>query len=973
MLFGRVKEIQHIHNLLDDARAGHGRVLTVIADPGLGKTALLDAVEDAAAGWRVLRCTGIENGSDLPFAGLRRLLGAVGEDADNALDALPAPQRLALDTALGQLVCDTADRFCVGLAVLSLLAELAAPAPVLCLIDDAHLLDRPSLDALLFAARRLDAEHLALLFAGDTQLRADGLPELRLAPLDHESAAALLAHRFPDLTPDARDRVLRAAAGNPLAASEFPAMAADGPVRGDVLPRGDAASGGLSRADRMGGGSSHTAAEVGDAEELTRRLCAGYADRIAGYPAAVRTALLVVAAEETGDLELVARVLDRLGYTGDALTAAADTGLLHRSGQAVTFRHPLQRTAAYRAADAADRTAVHLALAAELGHDPVRHAWQLAHARTTPDETVAAALEAAADYACAHTAHASAVSALEAAARLTPDLVVRGRRLTRAVETALAAGCADQALRLADTAEQLCLAPGERARILGVRATIEFEVGSPHRAYQIMLDAAEHVADLDPQRAAWLLIDAGRIAWTAGDLADFRTAYHRLAELALGPMREPLLSALRGPMVMQTGDPVGGIALIRANVAFGRTVPLEMISLRHAFAAQSALIGDMEVAREQLTELAGLVCERGMITWCPSVGCVLANAELILGRFREAEIIAAHSLRVAADTGQPGRVATAEALLAMIAAVRGDEARCRELAGRTLRHEPGDFNAIDVTHGHWALALLDLGYGRYRQALDRLRELYEQPKQARGHWTDLLADLIEAAVRARRPDRASAAMSEIDTWAAALDKPWAEGIALRCRGLLSGDGELFGKALGLHAAAQRWYDHARTGLLYGEWLRREGREAQARAALAEALETFERLGAVPWADRARAELRGLVEQGGETGAPRESRPPGELRVVDVYRVAEDRCTEEHRVAADRRTEEHRVAEAHRVPGEPLTTFELQVVRLAAAGLTERDIAAKVFRSVRTVGHHLDAACRKLGVDDRATLRTAWSE
>ncbi len=937
VLFGRVKEIQHIHNLLDDARAGHGRVLTVIADPGLGKTALLDAAEDAAAGWRVLRCTGIENGSDLPFAGLRRLLGAVGEDADNALDALPAPQRRALDTALGHRVCDTADRFCVGLAVLSLLAELAAPAPVLCLIDDAHLLDRPSLDALLFAARRLDAEHLALLFAGDTELRADGLPELRLAPLDHESAAALLAHRFPDLAPDARDRVLRAAAGNPLAASEFTAMAADGPVRAavweDGLSRPIAASGGLSRADRMGGGSSHTAAGVGDAEELTRRLCAGYADRIAGYPAAVRTALLVVAAEETGDLELVARVLDRLGYTGDALTAAADTGLLHRSGQAVTFRHPLQRTAAYRAADAAHRTAVHLALAAELGHDPVRHAWQLAHARTTPDDTVAAALEAAADYACAHTAHASAVSALEAAARLTPDLVVRGRRLTRAVETALAAGCADQALRLADTAEQLCLAPGERARILGVRATIEFEVGSPHRAYQIMLDAAEHVADLDPQRAAWLLIDAGRIAWTAGDLADFRTAYHRLAELALGPMREPLLSALRGPMVMQTGDPVGGIALIRANVAFGRTVPLEMISLRHAFAAQSALIGDMEVAREQLTELAGLVCERGMITWCPSVGCVLANAELILGRFREAEIIAAHSLRVAADTGQPGRVATAEALLAMIAAVRGDEARCRELAGRTLRHEPGDFNAIDVTHGHWALALLDLGYGRYRQALDRLRELYEQPKQARGHWTDLLADLIEAAVRARRPDRASAAMSEIDTWAAALDKPWAEGIALRCRGLLSGDGELFGKALGLHAAAQRWYDHARTGLLYGEWLRRVGRETQARAALTEALETFERLGAAPWADRARAELRGLVEQGAETGATRESRPPGE----------------------------------------PLTTFELQVVRLAAAGLTERDIAAKVFRSVRTIGHHLDAACRKLGVDDRATLRTAWSE
>ncbi|WP_306361096.1 LuxR family transcriptional regulator [Nocardia sp. CC227C] len=921
MLFGRAKEIQHIHDLLDTARAGHGRALTVIAAPGLGTSTLLNAAADAATGWRILRCTGIENGSDLPFAGLHRLLGPVAEHA-NGLDALPAPQRRALDAALGRRASDDADRFCVGLAVLSLLAELAADAPVLCLVDDAHLLDRPTRDALLFAARRLDAEHLVLLFAGDTEFHADGLPELRLAPLDHESAAALLTHHFPALTPDTRDRVLRAAAGNPLATLEFPGMY---PVARAGHPR--------------------TAEAVRTSEEeLSGRLCAGYADRIAGYPAAVRTALLVAAAEETGDRGLVSRVLSRLGCTGDALAAAEDTGLLSRSGQVVAFRHPLQRSAAYRAADASARTAVHLALAAELRHDPVRHAWQLARARTAPDETVAAALEAAADYACAHAAHACAAGALEAAARLTPDLVVRGRRLARAVETALAAGCVEQALRLADTAEQLCLTPGERARVLAVRATVEFEVGSPHGAYQLMLDAAEHIADLDPQRAAWLLIDAGRIAWTAGDLADFRMAYHRLAELALGPMRAPLLSALRGPMVMQTGDPAGGIALIRANAAFGRTVPLEMISLRHAFAAQSALIGDMEVAREQLTELAGLVCERGMITWCPAVGCVLANAELILGRFWEAEIIAAHSLRIAADTGQPGRVATAEALLAMIAAVRGDEARCRELAGRTLRHEPGDFNAIDVTHGHWALALLDLGYGRYRQALDRLRELYEQPKQARGHWTDLLADLIEAAARARRPDRASAAMSEIDTWAAALDKPWAEGIALRCRGLLSGDGELFGKALGLHAAAQRWYDHARTGLLYGEWLRREGREGEARVALTTALETFERLGAVPWAERARVELHGLGA-GPAAGGARQPRPAG------VSGVPGDRLP----------------------PGEPLTTLELQVVRLAAAGLTERDIAAKVFRSARTVGHRLDTACRKLGVTDREALASVWSE
>ncbi|NNH70191.1 AAA family ATPase [Nocardia uniformis] len=888
MLYGRANEMQHIDSVLGAARTGRSGALAIVAEPGEGKSALLRAAEERAGdGWRIFRCTGIDSESELPFAGLHLLLGS----AVDRLDLLPGPQRHALGSALGLCPPDGTDRFLIGVATLSLLADLSAHGPVLCLIDDAHWLDRPSADALLFAARRLGAEGIVMLFAGRTGFDGRGLPELRPGPLDRAAAIDLLADRSPDLQPEVRDRVLREAAGNPLALLEF-----------DRLDVASAPAGPLP---------------------LPQRLQAGYERHIAGQSESARAALLVAAAEETGDLGLVLGVLDRIGHTAAALAEAEASGMVSIADRAVTFKHPLQRSAAYHSAGFTQRLAVHAALAAQLDDDPVRRAWHLAAASTGPDETVAAALESAADHARERAGHASAATALERAAWLTPDPAVRGRRLTLAVETAAHAGRTRRAMRLADAAEQLHLRPVERARVVGARALIEFEYGSLRRAHQLMLDAAECVADVEPERAAWLLIEAGRIAWTAGDLVDFRVAYHRLAELSLGAAREPLLTALRGPLVMQTGDPAAGIVMIRANAIFGRSVPLEMISLRLAFGSQSALIGDMPIAREQLGELAALVCDRGMIGWYPAVACTLSITELILGRFREAELIAAQALRIASDIEQPSRVTGAEAVLAMIAAVRGDETRCRELAERNLRQAQGDFNAIDITHFHWALALLDLGRGRYEHALDRLQTLHEGPKQARGHWIDLLADLIEAAARFRRLDRATAALAEIETWAAALDTPWAEGLVLRCRGLLTGDGELFAKAMTLHVAADRRYDHARTALLYGEWLRRERRMSEARSPLRQALETFDRLGAVPWADHARAELRAA-------GAGTVPEPETD--------------------AAAR-----------------LTPQELQVARLAAAGASNKEIAAQLFLSPKTVGHHLYRAFPKLGVSNRVEL------
>lgn len=886
VLYGRSPEVQRIRTLLGAARRGNSGALAITAEAGEGKSALLRYAAEQAPDWRILRCSGVESESELPFAGLHQLLGS----AVDRLDTLPEPQHSALGGALGLCPAEGADRFLIGVATLTLLAELSATGPVLCLIDDAQWLDRPSADVLRFAARRLGVEGIVMLFAGRREFEVGGLRELRLAPIDTAAATALLNERWPDLTLDQRERVLGEAAGNPLALLEFPRMDRDASPA-EPLP-------------------------------LPMRLQSGYQRQIAEQRVNVRTALLVVAAEESGDLGVVLRALALLGHDNEALAAAEQSDMVAITGQSVVFRHPLRRSAAYHGATFTERLAVHAAIARVLVDDPARSAWHLAAASTGPDEIVAAALESAAEHARERTGHASAAAALERAARFTPDPAVRARRLVLAVETAAQAGLTERAVRLADAAQQLPLEPVQRARVLGSRALIEFEFGSLRKAHQLALEAAEEVTAVDVEMAAWLFVEAGRIAWTSGNIAGVQDAYRRLSAIPADSICTPH-SALRGGVAMLSGDLVLAITLIRANVAFSEHVPIEMISLRLAFALQAALIGDMPIARTQLTELAELIHKRGMIGWYPAVGCTLATAEFILGRLRDAELVATNTVRIAADIGQPARVAGAEAVLALVAAVRGDEARCRELAERNLRSAPGDYNAVDITHCEWALALLDLGLGRHEQSLARFEALYQAPAQARGHWLDLLSDLIEAAVRLRRPERALGALAEIEEWAAALAAPWAEALMLSCQGMIRGDGEILAQALKLHAAADRWYDHARTALVYGEWLRRERRMNEARVHLRLALETFARIGATVWADRARVELRAA-------GAGALPEPDNNLTAL-------------------------------------LTPQELQVVRLAAGGATNKEIAAQLFLSPKTVGHHLYRAFPKLGVSNRVEL------
>ncbi|AYF77892.1 helix-turn-helix transcriptional regulator [Nocardia yunnanensis] len=895
MLCGRELEQRRLSTLLSLARTGQSAALGIIAEPGTGKTALLDrAVELADGSFRILRCAGVEDESELPFAGLLELLlAAVGGDLDALpLDALPQPQSDALRAAIGSLVvAGPVDRFLVGLATLSLLAELADGRSVLCTIDDVQWLDRASSEALRFAARRLGAEGIVMLFASRVEDALPGITKLHVSPLDGPASDQLLADRWPGLGRDLRERILREASGNPLALLELPRMDLD------ALPVGPL--------------------------PLPYRLASGYRQQIAGQSDASQTVLLAAAAESAGDLRLVLRVLDALGVDPDRITEAEASGLIDVTAQAIRFRHPLVRAAVYHGASFLERQAVHTALAAASADDPDRRAWHLAAATVGQDEQTAALLESAAVRAVDRSGYSAASAAMERAALLTPDREIRSRRLILATEWAADAGRYHRAEQLARQAEQLPLGPDGRARLGWVQAKIEFDKGNLRKARDSLLSAADAVAAVEPERAGPLFIAAARASWIMGDPVSVVAARTKLAALQLPPEHlAPLLVAIDGALKLHSGDLTEGVAVVRAHIAVGHRAQDPELVL--AAVNQANLIGDLEDARTLAQGLMDSAQNQGMIGFFTTVVVSVAAAELMLGRVREAEDLAAQAARIARDIGQHNAIASSEGYLALIAAIRGDEQRCRDLIERN-RRAVGQDNFIDYTHAEWALSLLDLGYGRYEAALDRLDTLHRIPGRIRGHWLHLLRDLVEAAVRAHQPERAAVAVAEIERWSAALGSPFAEAIALRSRAMLDSDGDAYARALKLQAAEGLWYDHARTALLYGEWLRRERSAGEARTQLRHAVEIFDRLGAAPWAAHARTELRAAGEGGARTEVP----------------TVKASAT--------------------------LTPQELQVVRLAAAGATNKEIATKLFLSPKTVGHHLYRAFPKLGVANRVEL------
>jgi len=885
-LYGRDAELAALSDLLDQARQGTSGTLVLRGDPGIGKTALVTHATAAADGFRVIRVAGIEEESDLPFAGLHLLLRPVLD----RIGALPDVQAEALRGALGLAKAGPADRFLVGLAVLSLLSELAADQPLLCVVDDAQWLDRASADALLFAARRLDTESVVLLLCARTgAFAAAGLPELSLKGLSAQAAIELIGDGLPV---SRRYRVLAEAAGNPLALLELPRVLDAAPPEGP-LP-------------------------------LTDRLRGAFESRLAGLPELTRTVLLVAAAEGTGDLAPILRAGGTFGASLADLDPARAAGLIEADGSSLTFRHPLIRAAVHHTAPLALRRAVHQALAAALDApgQANRRAWQQAAAAAGPDEEIAAALEGAAGQVRERGGDTGALAWYQRAAELSTDRVGKARRLTLAAEAAAGSGDLDLAASLA--AESLGLttadAAPEQAQLAAearqVQATVAFLRGDPAAAHRRLLEASELIAATDKEQANALLIEAVHAGWYAGE-DELAEAVTRLEGQHLRPTAlERLLLRAVAPILGRPADPSDpGGALAEARSAAAGNVP-ELVLV----CGLALLLGQDQAAQQIGGELSRDLRAIGQIGWLPTALFYVGSAQAYGGRHEEAEHTVAEGMRLARDTGQQRWVDALAEPLALLAAARGDEQLCRQLAAEALGRASRPAWSVPWTGS--ALGLLDLGLGRAESALARLETLAAGREFFHIAATRSTPDLVEAAVRLGRPAAAAEPLALFETWSRNTGQGWAGALVHRCRALLDGDEDLFRAALALHEEDSRPFDEARTQLLYGEWLRRDKRKADARAQLRVALETFERIGAAPWAKRARTELTAT----GTTGRPSE---PG--------------------------------------PSASLTPQESQIVRLAAQGLSNKDIAAKLFLSARTVGHHLYKAYPKLGVASRGEL------
>ncbi|HUR03968.1 MAG TPA: AAA family ATPase [Nonomuraea sp.] len=950
MLYGRGAEQAEVDVLLEAARTGRSGAVIIKGETGIGKSALLGYAARQAAGWPVLRTLGVESETELPFAALHLLLRPVL----GYVERLPPGQAAALRGAIGAAPAEVADRFLVGLAALTLLSDLAGDGPILCLVDDAQWLDDASADALLFAARRLHAEGVVMLFASRDgaatprpgAVTATGVAELRLGRLEEVAAEAFLADRAAELAPQVRRRILDEAAGNPLALIEFAAV---------LTPE--------QRAGRLS--PLPFAGESGPLSQRVRNTFEAHIDR---FPEPARAALLVAAADDTGDLDLVLRAAARLGATVADLALAEREELIQLSAAGLSFRHPLIRSAAYRGAPYFRRVAAHLALAeslsdqtagclgdrtamvlktqttaASLGGQVVeslggqvradRRAWHRAAAATGPDEEVAGDLERAAVRARDRQGTAAASVAYERAADLTADTARTARRLIAAAELAGQAGQLKRAIGLAGRAAPLATTPDEHAGLARVRAFVEVEQGSPSAAGRLLTEGAEHLLTADPAVAARMLAEAIHYASFAADPKLAHDADLRLR--ALPPPKGPLPTGMTagGSRPMEDVSPIstaGGLAAgmaVVARLVEGRSVadvsPIRAVAalvggfgeLLPLATSLSVISGDEVTAHQLAGSLVARCREHGLIGVLPQALALLAQAELLRGRHREASAAASEALSVASDIHQAHRAGHVHGLLAWLAAVGGEEGRCQELAAKA----GGDVEATRALAA-WALGLSQLGRGRAGAALDHL--------QTAGQRHPVVAlyaapDLVEAAVRAGREDVAVRAAAGFDGWAAVVDRPWASAIAARLRGLLAqGDaaGRHFARAVAV--PADQPFQQARNELLYGEWLRRAHRRSEARRRLRAAFEAFDALGAAPWARRAHGEL----EAAGEAAV---TRGGGLL---------------------DR-----------------LTPQERQVVRLAAAGLSNRQIGARLFLSPRTVGHHLYKAFPKLGVASRAQL------
>ncbi len=908
VLRGRDREQQTLAEIVDRARAGRGSTLLLRGQPGVGKSALL---EDAVAGsddqtaddLTVLRTRGVESEAPLPFAALHRLLRQVLD----RLDAIPAPQANALRGAFGESTGDVGDRHLVFLATLNLLSVVAGERPVVAVVDDAHWLDDASAAALLFAARRLEGESVALLFA----VREDetgafdsrDLPVLTVPGVDAAAAEALIADQLGDergaaVAPAVRAELLEVTAGNPLGLLE--------------LTRA------LS-AEQLSG-----RARLPDRLPLTEGVERTFLDRYRRLPGSAQTLLLVTAADDSGRASTIARAAQSLGADADALDLAEESGLLAEDDGVLTLRHPLVRSAIYGAATSSKRRQAHRALADALAGTPQedRRAWHLAASVDGPDEQVVAALDEAAERARRRGGHEAAAAAWTRAAELTLDPHARARRLFAAAGSNLAAGHPVETDRLARAALLDATDPLLRADLVALQGQVEWNTGSLDDGYRLVCEAATTAAPHDPARARVLAMLAAALASFGARSADAPDPTTIAPPPAPDAPPEELVAGwlLDGFSAVLSKDwAVAADALRRAwETPIGQDAsPM----LHHNLAISTMHLGDDTRAitlHDLQLQHARDASAVNMVEHALTRGVVFRIAT---GAWTQAASYAQEAVLLDRNLGLDELVALPLAELAVIAALRGDPhapAHLGELE-RALEQQPprGTIAGLVAGLAHWAAA----------------RQLDVTPATALHHLEQIelpvvrglaALDRIETAIRADRRNLAEEWLDELRAFAEGTDMAWSWAATYHGLAVLGGADveENFRRALEWHARSSRLPARARTQLALGEFLRRERRRTDARVPLREALETFETLGASFWAERARQELRAS----GETAR----------RGADL-------------VATE------------------LTAQESQVAGLVRQGLSNKDVAGRLFISPRTVDFHLRNVYTKLGISSRTEL------
>ena len=888
-----------IDRLLDGARAGRSGVLVLHGDAGVGKTALFEYAIEAAGAFRIARTSGIEAEMELPFAAVQQLCSPFFE----LMERLPQPQHYALDVAFGLRTGPAPERFLVGLAVLGLLAEAAEDQPLACAVDDAQWLDSASARTLAFVARRLVAEKISLLFAtrelGET---VAGLPELNVAPLERRDARALLESVLPArLDEGVLERIVAETRGNPLALIE--------------LPRG------LSPTQLAGGFGLPTTAPLSAGIEDR------YARRLSKLPSDARRLLLVAAADPVGDPSLVWRAAERLGVPESAAETVESEQLLALSPR-VVFRHPLVRSAVYRAAEPNARREVHRALAEATDPeiDPDRRAWHRAQAAATPDEEVAAELDRSAARAQARGGLAAAAAFLERAVTLSPDPTRRAERALAAAETKLRAGALDEALELLETAESGAAVDDLlRARAHLLRAQIAFTSTRGGDAAPLLLAAARELEPVDPRLARATFLEALTAATFAGRLVHGGGLVEISNAALAGPPPEkpgPSDLLLRGLAVRATEGYAAGAPLLKEALdAFRGDADLSPDDARWLwFASLIALfMWDDEAWTVLFTRQLELARRTGALS---ALAFALGSGTAVYAFFGELRTAALLEQELRAATEATGIAADPAAALTL-AAMRGREAEFAELIRTTIGDAEGRGEGIALTIAEFLSGGLYNGLGRYEAALAAVLPAERFYTEGPAIWA--LTELIEAAVRCGQPEPARRAFERVQETTRAAGTDWALGIEARLRALLSdGDDadELYAEAIRRLARTRIRVQLARTHLLYGEWLRRERRRLDAREELRTAYELFKDFGVEAFAERARRELEATGER------PRR-------RSADTV--------------------------------DELTPQEAEIARLAAEGQSNREIAARLFITRSTVEYHLRKVFRKLDVKSRTQL------